>query len=61
MNFGDVRDSYFTAISQFTVDLVTFTEGILNEKLHFLCSVKYHTLLHSCSSEASNAISNGKL
>ena len=45
MNFGDVRDSYFTAISQFTVDLVTFTEGILNEKLHFFVQcfcVKYN-------------------
>ena len=25
---------------QFPVDLVTFTEEILNGKLHFLCSVK---------------------
>ena len=25
--------------AQETVDLVTFTEEILNEKLHFLCSV----------------------
>ena len=25
--------------SQFPADLVTFTEEILNEKLHFLCSV----------------------
>ena len=24
---------------QFSADLVTFTEEILNEKLHFLCSV----------------------
>ena len=45
MNFGDVRDSYFTAISQFTMDLATFTEGILNEKLHFFVQcfcVKYN-------------------
>ena len=28
---------------QFPVDLVTFTEEILNEKLHFLCSVTYET------------------
>ena len=26
---------------QFTADLVTFTEKILNGKLHFLCSVKF--------------------
>ena len=25
---------------QFPADLVTFTEEILNEKLHFLCSVR---------------------
>ena len=28
-----------------TVDLVTFTEGILNGKLHFLCSNKKHLLI----------------
>ena len=27
-------------VPQFTVDLVTFTEEILNGKLHFLCSVR---------------------
>ena len=27
--------------SQETADLVTFTEEILNEKLHFLCSVRF--------------------
>ena len=26
---------------QETADLVTFTEGILNGKLHFLCSVTF--------------------
>ena len=26
---------------QFPADLVTFTEEILNGKLHFFCSVKY--------------------
>ena len=26
---------------QETADLVTFTEGILNGKLHFLCSVSF--------------------
>ena len=28
--------------NQFPVDLVTFTEAILNEKLHLLCSVIKH-------------------
>ena len=40
------------------VDLVTFTEELLNGKLHFLCSVWstkvikciYETFLHSCTS-----------
>ena len=30
---------------QFPVDLVTFTEEILNGKLHFLCSVSAHNFL----------------
>ena len=31
---------------QETADLVTFTEEILNEKLHFLCSVIFCNLFH---------------
>ena len=30
---------------QETADLVTFTEEILNGKLHFLCNVSYHVVL----------------
>ena len=29
---------------QFPADLVTFTEEILNEKLHFLCSDSVHSI-----------------
>ena len=29
---------------QESADLVTFTEEILNGKLHFLCSVEYNTV-----------------
>ena len=32
-----------------TADRVTFTEEILNGKLHFLCRVRYLILLHSSS------------
>ena len=32
---------------QFSADLVTFTEEILNGKLHFLCSFLYVLLGHS--------------
>ena len=36
---------------QVTADLVTFTEEILNGKLHFLCSVSINdvTELHYCN------------
>ena len=39
--------------SQFRADLVTFTEEILNGKLHFLCSVSFFKVFgaaHECVS-----------
>ena len=33
--------------TQENVDLVTFTEEFLNEKLHFLCSVGFQPFSHS--------------
>ena len=39
---------------QKTADLVTFTEEILNGKLHFLCSVKNITLMKTILKEAFN-------
>ena len=35
----------------FSADLVTFTEGILNEKLHFLCSVLFSEVMKDKNSE----------
>ena len=44
---------------QFPVDLVTFTEEILNGKLHFLCSTSYadDTNPYSCAQDISSVIS----
>ena len=39
---------------QKTADLVTFTEEILNGKLHFLCSIKNITLMKTILKEAFN-------
>ena len=33
---------------RFSVDLVTFTEEIHNEKLHFLCSDIFTTIAETC-------------
>ena len=32
-------NDFFSKCDQIRTDLVTFTEEIINEKLHFLCSV----------------------
>ena len=37
--FRQVEDLLFPLDKKFPADLVTFTEEILNGKLHFLCSV----------------------
>ena len=37
--------------AQFPADLVTFTEEILNGKLHFLCSLFENTFLYCSFSE----------
>ena len=51
---GSFSRSIKDFFNEFSVDLVTFTEGILNEKLHFLCSdcsmIKPHELVCSFSS-----------
>ena len=45
INCCQIRDeSYRTAQKNFPADLVTFTEEILNGKLHFLCSVNSENL-----------------
>ena len=36
---GELFLSEYFSLCSHTADLVTFTEAILNEKLHFLCSV----------------------
>ena len=36
--YGDVFEILSSILSKFPADLVTFTEEILNGKLHFLCN-----------------------
>ena len=40
---------------QFPADLVTFTEEILNEKLHFLCSEIFLHKMHSIENSRMNS------
>ena len=39
-----IKDFFTFTVKQETVHLVTFTEEILNGKLHFLCSRLCHTI-----------------
>ena len=48
--------------SKFPADLVTFTEEILNGKLHFLCSVVFKNKSHltfTCSKTAIETLEKG--